>query len=91
MDIKEYIKEKTLILDGAMGTYFSEKFMDYNGPCEMANIDAPDQVLQIHREYIEAGADAIKTNTFSVSPLNDVFSGERLEEVIEVQGYEQKL
>lgn len=82
MDIKEYIKEKTLILDGAMGTYFSEKFMDYNGPCEMANIDAPDQVLQIHREYIEAGADAIKTNTFSVSPLNDVFSGERLEEVI---------
>lgn len=82
MNLKEYIKEKTLILDGAMGTYFSEKFRDYTGPCEMANIDAPDYVLQIHREYIKAGADAIKTNTFSVNPLNDVFSGDRFEEVI---------
>ena len=82
MNLKEYIKEKTLILDGAMGTYFSEKFRDYTGPCEMANIDAPDYVLQIHREYIKAGADAIKTNTFSVNPLNDVYSGDRFEEVI---------
>lgn len=71
------------MFDGAMGTYFSEKHPDYTELCEMANITDPAYVADVHREYIEAGANAIKTNTFSVTPLNDAFSGGRLRKVIE--------
>lgn len=83
MDIREFLKDNTLILDGAMGTYFSELYRDFQGPCEMANLLSPDYVLNIHKQYIKAGANAIKTNTFSVNPYNDAFSGSRLESVIE--------
>ena len=82
MHIRELINQRTILLDGAMGTYFSEKYEDYTAPCELANIEKPEYVYQIHKEYIEAGADALRTNTFSVNPLNDAFSGDRLEETI---------
>ena len=82
MRIKDFLRDHTLLLDGAMGTYFSEKYRDYNDPCEMANVSNPEYVYQIHKEYIEAGANAIRTNTFTVSPLNDAFSGERFEKTI---------
>lgn len=52
--------------DGAFGTYYREKY-ETNEPCEFANLSAPQRVLDIHREYICAGVDAIKTNTFGVN------------------------
>lgn len=84
MNLRDYLKKHTLLMDGAMGTCFSEKYREYTEPCELANVDQPEYVLQIHKEYIEAGANAIKTNTFSVNPLNDAFSGDRFEETIRV-------
>ncbi len=83
MNLKEYIKNNHLILDGAMGTYFSEKYPEFTDPCETANIANPEYVLSIHRDYIEAGSNAIKTNTFSVNPLNEAFLGDRFRETIE--------
>lgn len=83
MEIREFLKENALLFDGAMGTYFSEIHGDDQEPCELANITHPEYVLEIHRQYIEAGANAIKTNTFSVNPLNDVFSGNRFEKTLE--------
>ncbi len=54
--------------DGAFGTYYFEKTRDYK-PCELANIHSADVVVDIHRQYIAAGAQAIKTNTYSVNSL----------------------
>lgn len=83
MNIRDFIKENTLIFDGAMGTYFSEKFREQHGLCEMANLTDPELIREIHKEYIDAGACAIKTNTFSVNPQSSLFEGETLDKVIQ--------
>lgn len=54
--------------DGAFGTYYHSKYHKISF-CETANLSDPDSVLSIHREYIGAGASAIKTNTFGANPL----------------------
>ena len=66
MNFREYIKNNRILYDGAFGTYYAE----INGKClipEMANIKDRDNVLKIHREYVEAGATLIRTNTFEVN------------------------
>lgn len=58
----------SLLFDGAFGTYYAA-LAQTDVPCETANRTDPDTVLQIHREYIAAGVQAIKTNTFSCNPV----------------------
>lgn len=79
MEIIEYLREHRLITDGAMGTYYGEKFADEKMFVERANTEAPQQVKQIHLDYIQAGAQLIRTNTFAT---NTMFF-ENMEEVIE--------
>lgn len=76
MELKDAIKNRVITLDGAMGTYFTDLNRDYSRPCELANIDRPEAVKKIHEAYIDAGCDAVKTNTFMVNPLNPVYAGE---------------
>ena len=52
--------------DGAFGTYYAQLTGDEE-PCELANINNPSAVIDIHRQYIAAGAQAIKSNTYHVS------------------------
>lgn len=52
--------------DGAMGTYYKAA---PGVECEQANLTDPAGVLAVHREYLAAGADAVKTNTFSLPRL----------------------
>ena len=66
------MKQQITFFDGAFGTYYFEKTRDYK-PCELANIHSADIVTDIHKQYIAAGAQAIKTNTYSV---NSVVFGE---------------
>lgn len=80
LDIKE-----PFLFDGAFGTYYASLY-DEDMPCELANIQYPSRVLQIHREYCEAGANAIKTNTFSANAQNLDCTKEELENIIH-QGY----
>lgn len=68
MDIREYIKEKKLIADGAFGTYFT--LINPEMLPEKANISAPDTVYRVHSEYIGKGANLIRTNTFASSRQN---------------------
>lgn len=68
MDIRKYIQENILIFDGAMGTYYSQCYKDDTTKCEWANVNNPDRIVKIHKEYINAGANAIKTNTFAATP-----------------------
>jgi len=74
-NIKEIIKQRTLIIDGAMGTqlqtykvpplaWIDDKGKNQEGCNELLNATAPDIVKKIHNAYAQAGADLIKTNTF---------------------------
>ena len=61
---------RILILDGAMGTMIQRYAPASDGNNDRLNIDAPDVIYRIHREYIEAGADIIETNTFSSNRIS---------------------
>ena len=77
------LKDKNFFLfDGAFGTYYS---MLYNSdsPCEFANLDHRENVLNIHKEYILAGASAIKTNTFAANTLTLGVEFDAVEEILE--------
>jgi 5-methyltetrahydrofolate--homocysteine methyltransferase len=75
--LRELLRERILVLDGAMGTMLQQENLtaaDFGGAhlegCnENLNITRPDVVLGIHRKYLEAGADIIETNTFGSTPL----------------------
>ena len=62
-DVREILKKRPLLFDGGMGTYYKAK---PGQECEQANLLDPDGILAVHRAYLEAGADAIKTNTFGL-------------------------
>lgn len=59
---------RPLFFDGAFGTYY-HKISGKNAFCENANLNERETVVGIHREYIQAGARAIKTNTFGANSL----------------------
>lgn len=66
MDIRTYLAlGKPLTFDGAMGTYYASLPGRAQMRCENANLEHPDEILAIHRAYLAAGCQAIKTNTFS--------------------------
>ncbi len=67
MNVKEYIKNNILIFDGAMGSYLMNKSKTPQEKCELCNITESDLIFEIHKEYIDAGAKAIKTNTFAAN------------------------
>ena len=83
-DIKELLNERILIIDGAMGTmiqrhkleeadYRAERFKDWHtdvkGNNDLLSITQPQIITGIHKEYLEAGADIIETNTFSSTTI----------------------
>ncbi len=87
MKIRKYLEEKTLLFDGSMGTYFSSVSEDPRYPCEYANITSPNTILEIHNRYLEAGARAIKTNTFALHQNEEYGNEYTVQEMIK-QGYE---
>lgn len=79
-EIQKILQERILVLDGAMGTmiqeynfseedYRGEQFKDFHvsvkGNNDMLSITQPEAIKEIHRKYLEAGADILETNTFS--------------------------
>ncbi len=58
------IKERVLILDGAMGTMLQERGLAPGASPEGMNLQRPEVVEAVHRAYVVAGADIIETNTF---------------------------
>lgn len=70
--------DKLKFFDGAFGTYYYSK-TGVTSACELANLNDPETVLLIHNEYIAAGVNAIKTNTYGA---NRQAFGEKLEEII---------
>lgn len=82
--IQEEIKKTILVLDGAMGTmiqqynfteedYRGEQFKDFHiavkGNNDMLSLTQPEAIKEVHRKYLESGADIIETNTFSSTTI----------------------
>ena len=85
MKLKEILADRILILDGAMGTmiqryklaeadFRGERFKDsqtlLKGNNDLLSLTRPDVIAQIHKEYLEAGADIIETNTFNATSIS---------------------
>ena len=84
-DIRDLLRERILILDGAMGTmiqrcqldeaaFRGERFKtwdkDLKGHNDLLNITRPAVIEEIHRQYFEAGADIVETNTFNSQSIS---------------------
>ena len=84
-DLNELVKQRILLLDGAMGTmiqrrhlteadFRGERFRDHpallQGDNDVLSLTQPDVIDAIHREYLEAGADIIETNTFNANAIS---------------------
>ena len=82
--IEDILKNRVLVLDGAMGTmiqkyslsekdFRGERFINHNcdlkGNNDLLSITQPKIIKQIHEEFLEAGADIIETNTFSSNKI----------------------
>src|SRR5690606_10646622 len=83
--LREILKERIAILDGAMGTMiqdyglgqedlrgeeFRNHWSEVKGNNDLLNITRPDIIEAIHYKYLEAGADIIETNTFSSNSVS---------------------
>ncbi|MCB1042064.1 MAG: methionine synthase [Acidobacteria bacterium] len=83
--IRQLLKERILVLDGAMGTMiqgfgltesdfrgdrFRKHHLDLRGNNDVLNLTRPDVVAAIHRQYFEAGADIVETNTFNATSVS---------------------
>lgn len=86
MIISEYLKSDILITDGAMGTYYAKITGNNESFCEFENLNKVDIVKRIHREYIEAGAKLLRTNTFSANTITLQVSRDKVKEIIK-KGY----
>lgn len=84
VDIRQILSERILVIDGAMGTmiqrhtlseddFRGERFRNHGRPLkgnnDLLSITRPDIIREIHRQYLEAGADIIETNTFSSTSI----------------------
>ena len=67
--LEDLAKQRILILDGAMGTMIGE-MMGKVGNSDALNLTHPEVIATIHRQYLEAGADIITTNTFSAQRIS---------------------
>jgi methionine synthase / methylenetetrahydrofolate reductase(NADPH) len=67
MNLLEHLKNETLLADGAMGTMLHSRGISFDKCFDELNLTNPAAVADVHREYIEAGAQLILTNTFGAN------------------------
>ncbi|MBM7834496.1 homocysteine S-methyltransferase family protein [Clostridium sardiniense] len=81
MNVREYIKDNILVFDGAMGTMLQNLGLKLGENPEIFNITHREEIIKIHKDYINSGAKIITTNTFGANELklkNTKFSVEEI-------------
>lgn len=82
MDVKELLKKGYIVLDGAMGTMLQKKGMKMGVVPETLGITKPEWIIDIHKQYIEAGSDIVYANTFGANRYKLKGTGYSTEEII---------
>ena len=67
MDIRDLIKQKRLYFDGGTGTVLQAMGLKAGETPEMWNLTHPEKIVDLHRQYLDAGCNIIKTNTFGIN------------------------
>jgi len=80
MNIREYLKNNIVYLDGGMGTLLQAQGLKPGELPERWNITNPEAIIKIHQDYYNAGTNIVNTNTFGANSLK--FAGDELEEII---------
>ena len=80
MRITEALRERTLLMDGAMGTQLQRLGLEPGSLPEQWNLAHPDRIVSVHAAYIGAGSDVITTNTFGANLLH--YEQNELERVV---------
>ena len=82
-DFRKLLKEREFVFfDGAMGTMLQAKGMKMGAIPELLNIEKPEWIIDIHKQYIDAGTDIIYANTFSANSYKLKNCGHTVDEVI---------
>lgn len=80
MNIRDFIKNNIVYLDGGMGTLLQKSGLQPGELPEKWNISHPEIICEIHRSYYDSGSNVVNTNTFGANILK--FSREELDEII---------
>ena len=80
--IRTHLGKDLLYFDGGMGTLLQSKGLKPGELPETWNLTRPDEIIDIHRQYFEAGSDIVLTNTFGANALKFHDSQYRLKEII---------
>ena len=83
MDVRECIKDNILVFDGAMGTMLQDIGVKLGENMEKLNMTEGDKIVEIHKKYINSGADVITTNTFGANEIKLKSTGYSVEEIID--------
>ena len=82
MNVKEFLQQNIVYLDGGMGTLLQKAGLPLGELPEKWNLTHAEIIQNIHRDYFNAGSHIVATNTFGANSLK--FSDEALEEIIKV-------
>lgn len=80
MDIRKYLKENVLFLDGGMGTILQKKGLKAGERPERWNLTHSDVIVGVHKDYFDSGSNVVCTNTFGANSLK--YEIDELESVI---------
>ncbi|MCI9526013.1 MAG: dihydropteroate synthase [Lachnospiraceae bacterium] len=83
MNFRNELGKKILFFDGAMGTMLQERGLQSGELPEIWNVTKEEIICDIHRQYLDAGCDIIKANTFGVNPFKMEGTGYTCEELTE--------
>lgn len=83
MNFKDFIDNNLVLFDGAMGTELQKKGLKLGDVPETLNIEQRDIVVEIHKEYIEAGSNVVTTNTFGANEKKLQATNYSVEEIID--------
>ena len=78
----EFLKNNIVLFDGAMGTEIQKKIPNTGLYPEVLNLKEPELIRSIHRDYSEAGAHVLTTNTFGANDYKLKYSGYSVEKII---------
>lgn len=80
MEIREFIKNNAVLLDGGTGTMLHRRGLAVTSRSETVNLTAPQAIYEIHKAYYDAGSNIVCTNTFGACALH--YSDDELEKIV---------